>query len=483
VIASRVSERVDRDVLLIEAGPDYPDLDALPRDLRDGTRNSWLEHDWHFSHRPTPTQKIPFVFPRGKVVGGSSAVNTCIALRGHRYDYDEWAARGLPEWSWEACLPAFKRLEDDRRGGPIPIRRHGASEWSPWQAAFVDAARELGHRTCDDHNDPDTRGGVGPHAMNKIDGVRQSAARGYLTPEVRARRNLRLRAETLVHRVLVERGRVTGLEVETAGKIETIAASKVVLSAGAIATPGILLRSGIGPKAELDRLGVPLVVELASVGARLLDHPGVAVILAPRQGVSRLRDPLIQTMLRYTSARSSHALDMQIQPGSFLPLHPRLVLPAFTMMSSIGKPRGVGKLTFKSKDPHQKPIIESLFLLDAEDRARAVEAVTMMYALLRTRAMKGLAHYYWPDRATLADERALDSWILKSCGSGYHPSGTVPMGADDDPDAAVDGRGRVRGVEGLLVADASIMPTVPSANTNLTCLMIGERFGAWLRDD
>ncbi len=491
IIASRVSERADRDVLLLEAGPDYPDVANLPKDLRDGTRNSWLEHDWLYSHRPTPSQKIAFVFPRGRVVGGSSAVNTCIALRGHPYDYDEWAERGLPEWSFEECLPAFKRMEDDRdfgdrdyhgKNGPIPIRRHPPGEWCEWQAAFVDAARHLGHRECDDVNEPVTRGGVGPHAMNKIDGVRMSAARGYLTREVRARDNLRLRADTLVRRVVVVNGRVTGVEVETNGRVETLATSKVVLAAGAIATPGILLRSGIGSRRDVEALGVPLIREVPAVGKRLLDHPGVAIILVPRGVASSRKDPLIQTVLRYTSATSRQPLDMQIQPGSFLPLHPRLVLPAITLMCCVGKPRGTGTLTFKSADPRAKPIIESLFLLDAEDRARAVEALTIMGALLRTRAMKGLAHYYWPDRATLADDRALDAWIVKSCGSGYHPCGTVPMGADDDPEAAVDGRGRMRGVDGLVVADASIMPTVPSANTNLSALMIGERFGEWLRD-
>ncbi|HVY47312.1 MAG TPA: GMC family oxidoreductase N-terminal domain-containing protein, partial [Minicystis sp.] len=471
--------------------PDYPDARALPKDLRDGSRNSWLEHDWRYSHRPTPTQRVPFVFPRGKVVGGSSAVNTCIALRGHPYDYDEWAARGLPEWTFERCLPAFRRLEDDRdfgdqpyhgRGGPIPIRRHTPSEWAPWQAAFVEACRELGHRDFDDANEPGTRGGVGPHAMNKIDGVRMSAARGYLGPDVRRRDNLEILPEAVVRRVVVKNGVARGVEVERRGEVETIAARAVVLAAGAIATPGILLRSGIGPRDEVARLGVELVADVPAVGARLLDHPGAAIILAPRRGVSRLSDPLIQTVLRYTSASSAEPLDMQIQPGSFLPLHPRLVLPAFTMMCCVGKPRGHGSLRFTSADPHDKPVIDSRFLLDAEDRARAVEALTMTYALLRTRAMQGLAHYFWPDRGTLADPERLREWILKSTGSGYHPCGTVPMGPEGAADAAVDGRGRVRGVAGLVVADASIMPTVPSANTNLSTLMIGERFGAWLRD-
>lgn len=490
VIASRASERADRDVLLLEAGPDHPDADRLPRDLDDGTRNSWREHDWGLRHRPTPRQML-FVFPRGKVVGGSSAVNTCIALRGLPYDYDEWASLGLPEWSWEACLPYFKRLEDDRdfdgpyhgRGGPVPIRRHRPEELVPWQAAFVEACKALGHPECADTNDPHTKGGVGPHAMNKIGGRRMSAARCYLGPDVRRRDNLRLRARTLVRRVLVRNGRAEGVEVETDGRVETIGARLVVLCAGAIATPGILLRSGIGPRGEVARLGVELASDVPAVGARLLDHPGAAMILLARRGVSRLEHPLIQTVLRYTSKNSPFPNDMQLQPGSFLPLHPRVTLPTVTIMCCVGKPRGHGAIVFPSADPHAKPLIHSRILVDEADHARAVEAMTIAFELARTEPMRKLARMLWPLESVLARRPALEAWIHRSCGSGYHPCGTVPMGREGDPAAAVDGRGRVRGVHGLYVADASIMPTVPSANTNLTALMIGERFGEWLRDD
>src|SRR5262245_25113562 len=173
VIAARVTESSAREVLLLEAGPDYPDPSALPADLRDGRRNSMRAHDWDLSHRATPPQVL-FAFPRGKVVGGSSAVNTCIALRGQPYDYDEWAALGLPDWSWAKCLPAFLRLENDldvrnewhSQDGPIPIRRHPPSELAHWQAAFVERCRAMGYPACDDTNDPTTTG-VGPHAMNK----------------------------------------------------------------------------------------------------------------------------------------------------------------------------------------------------------------------------------------------------------------------------------------------------------------------------
>ncbi len=486
VIASRVTERADRRVLLLEAGPDYPD-GRIPGDLRDGTRNSMIAHDWDLRFKPTPGQDL-WRFPRGKVVGGSSAVNTCIALRGQPYDFDEWAALGLPEWSWERCRPAFLRLEDDRdvrgdlhgQGGPLPIRRHPRSELLPWQAAFDDACAELGFPPCADHNGASPPG-FGPHPMNKITGERMSAARCWLGPEVRRRENLRIRPRTLVRRVLTTNRRVTGVEVETAGRVEVLRGDRVVLAAGAVMTPGILLRSGIGPRAAVERIGVTLVADVPAVGARLLDHPGAAIILAARRYQPVEGAPLIQTMLRYTSAGSAFAGDMQLQPGSFVAF-PTVALPGMSLMCSVGKPSGSGTITFTSADPHEWPRIDGRHLVDAADRERAVEAMTLAYELTRTKAMRGLAYYFWPGEGTLRDREKLRAWIWRSCGSGYHPCGTVPMGAEGDDAAAVDAHGRVRGVSGLHVADASIMPTVPSANINLPTLMIGERFGEWLRE-
>lgn len=486
VIAARATERSDREVLLLEAGPDYPE-GPLPQDLRDGRHNSMDAHDWGFRHRPTPGQ-ILFGLPRGKVVGGSSAVNTCIALRGQPYDYDEWAARGLPAWRWDACLPAFKRLERDLdrhdawhgQDGPIPIRRHPREELVPWQAAFIDACAELGFPRCPDHNAPSPTG-YGSHPMNKIGEERMSAARCYLTDEVRRRPNLRIRARTLVRRVLSQNRRVTGVEVETGGRVEVVRTSRVIVSAGAIATPGILLRSGIGPRARVARLGVELVADVPAVAARLLDHPGAAIFLVPRVYPANFGHPLIQTMMRYTSEDSPYPNDMQVQPGSFLRLF-GVSLPLVSLMCCVGKPRGHGDIEFTSADPHAKPRIDSRLLVDPVDRARAVEAIELLYRLTRSRAMRGLVRYLWPAERVLRSREALTAWIPRSCDSGYHPCGTVPMGADDDPDAAVDQHGRVREMTGLWVADASIMPTVPSVNTNLPTLMIGERFGEWLRE-
>jgi choline dehydrogenase len=487
VIAARMTERSDREVLLIEAGPDYPHPERLPQDLRDGTRNSLVSHDWGYTHRPNARQ-VGFPFPRGKVVGGSSAVNTCIGLRGVPSDYDEWAARGLGEWSWAQCLPAFKRLETDldRRDewhgdrGPIPLRRHRPEELVPWQAAFLEGAAAIGMPRCEDTNHPEARG-YGPHAMNKIDGERMSAARCYLTPQVRARANLTIRARTLVRRVLFRQRSVVGVEVEgESGRVYAIGAKRVVLSAGAIATPGVLLRSGIGPRSELDRLGVRVVSEVSAVGARLLDHPGAAFFLWPKKGVCDLRHPLIQTTLRMRSKDGSHENDMQLQAGSAV-LMPTMSLPLVSIMCQVGKPEGFGLIRYPSADPKAKPLIQSRLLEHPVDRARALEALEVGRAMAETAVMRDLARVVWPPPAVLGSER-FSRWIWAFCDSGYHPCGTVPMGAEDDPGAATDGRGRVRGVEGLIVADASLMPTVPTANTHLPTLMMGERFGEWLRD-
>jgi choline dehydrogenase len=490
VIAARATESPDRDVLLLEAGPDYPPAQAPPRDLADGTRNSMRAHDWALAHRPTPRQVL-FALPRGKVVGGSSAVNTCIALRGEPYDYDEWAARGLPEWSFSKCLPAFKRLENDldvvnewhSQSGPIPIRRHTKNELTPWNTAFLEACAGLGFPECADTNDPTGRG-AGPHAMNKVDGRRMSAALCYLTDRVRARPNLRIQPDTLVRRIRFDgERRVVGLEVETHGRVWDIQTRQVILSAGAIATPQLLQRSGVGPRDVLARLGVDLIADVPAVGARLLDHPGCAIFFRPRPGICSLDQPIIQAVMRVTSENSACPNDIQVQPGSWLPL-PWIELPWFVTISiCVGKPRGTGRLWTDSANVRAKPRVESMFLEDEVDRARAVDAIMLAWRLAQTSPMKDLvATTFWPPRRVLDDRASLEKFVWRITGSGYHPCGTVPMGTSADPDAACDSRGRVRGVEGLVVADASLMPTIPMANTNLPTLMIGERFGEWARE-
>ncbi len=492
VVAARLTEDERHEVVLVEAGPDYARAHEgeLPEDLKNGRRNSMRRHDWGHAYTATSHKlwsRLTMAFPRGRVVGGSSAVNTCIALRGQPADFDEWCALGLPEWSWEQCLPAFKRLETDLdfdnewhgRSGPIPIRRHTPDELVPWQTAFLEGCEELGFPKCADTNDPTTTGS-GPHAMNKIDGERMSAARTYLGAATRARKNLTITADTLVRRVRFLNKRVQGVEVERHGHVFRIDADRVVLAGGATATPGILLRSGVGPREEIARLGVELVAHVPGVGARLLDHPGVAIFFWPHaKGFASIDDPLIQTVHRYTAEGSDCPSDMQVQPGSFIPL-PGFPIPAVTIAACLGKPRGSGTIRLRSARATDAPILETNFLSDPEDEKRLHEALRTIARLADTKAIKKVARAVYPHRPF--ESGGLRGALAQITGSGYHPSGTVPMGADSDELAATDGRGRVRGVVGLYVVDASLMPTITSSNTNLPTLMMGERFGAWLKD-
>jgi len=489
VIANRLSANPQRPVVLLEAGPDYPHPGQLPRDLALGTRNSLRVHDWGIRHRPTPGQ-VRFPMPRGKVVGGSSAVNTCIALRGQPHDYDEWASLGLNDWGWDACLEAFIRLERDLdfgeeayhgRDGGLPIRRHTRAELAPWQVAFLDACGRAGIASCDDSNAPHSEG-AGPHAMNKLGRRRISAAEAFLTSEVRQRSALTIRAQTLVRRVIFRGRRAVGVEVERPEGVSIIPAHRVVLCAGALHTPGILLRSGVGPRDELARLGVHEVAHVPGVGARLLDHPGYAMFLRPRPGMSTNEHALIQTVYRYTAPGSSLKATMLIQPGSRLYL-PAFDLPLVSIMSAIGKPRGYGRLRFPSANPGAKPIVHSRLLLDAHDLELAIDAMERAFALAMDEGCRDVATPFWPSARVLSDRRRIRRWIRRATDSGYHPCGTVPMGVDSDPTAAADGRGHIRGVDGLVVADASLMPTIPSSNINLPTLMIGERIGGWLNAD
>jgi choline dehydrogenase len=350
VLANRLSAKPDRQVVLLEAGPDYFPGEP-PGDLLDGTRNSMRAHDWTYRHKPTGLAAWS-PLPRGKVVGGSSAVNTCIALRGQPEDYDEWAALGLSEWTFERCLPAFKKLEHDLdfagdyhgTSGPLPVRRHPREELVPFQAAFLDACAELGLPPCEDSNAP-RRAGFGPHAMNKVGGRRISAAEAYLTADVRARDNLRIVPNTLVRRVLFRNRRVTGVELQDASGVRHIDASTIIVSGGAINTPGILLRSGVGPDAEVRRLGCEPVLDAPAVGRRVLDHPGTGVFVLARRGAKVDRSaPIVQTLYRYSSGLCNNPADILVQPASFTMIFQGM--PLFALVGMVGKPRGTGSMRY-----------------------------------------------------------------------------------------------------------------------------------------
>jgi choline dehydrogenase len=489
VVAARASENPHLNVLLVEAGPDYEAASTLPDDLINGHQNSLTDHDWSLDYQPVP-DRTPVHFPRGRVTGGSTAVNTTIALRGTPADYDGWAALGNDQWAWDKVLPAFNRLERDLDygslphhgdAGPITVRRWQPDELVPTQAAFIEAARAHGHPHCDDVNAPDAVG-VGVMAMNKLGRVRVSTAIGYLAA-ARVRDNLTIQSDTTVVRVLTEGGRAVGVEVEaTDGSRETIGATVVVLSAGAVHSPGILVRSGIGSAEELAALDVDPVATVPGVGANLSDHPALLVAMTCRVPEFCAADlPLVQTISRYTTDGSDQPLDVNIELITRVPR--RDGRAAFGLAASLEWVEGRGRVRQRSLDPHAMPFIDTNFGTNHNDVARNVAALEDALALTKQPALADLIdEVIYPDPARCTTED-LSKLATRASGSGYHPVGTAKMGPSDDADAVVDQFGRCHAIDGLVVADASIMPTVPRANTNLTSIMIGERIGEWVRTD
>ncbi|NOX50400.1 MAG: hypothetical protein GXP16_07680, partial [Gammaproteobacteria bacterium] len=423
--------------------------------------------------------------------GGSSAVNTSIALRGMPEDYDEWAALGNDGWAWSEVLPAFKRLERDLDfadadhhgdSGPITIRRYSNSELLPQHQAFLSSAADLGYAMCEDANDP-SGWGAGPHPMNKIGRLRISAAIGYLAP-ARARPNLSILANSSVRRVLVEAGKCTGIEiVNPQGATQVLKANLVVLSAGSLMTPTILMRSGIAAKHQVESLGVDLVADVPGVGKNLSDHPALGVLCEVKDAsLIDFDSPIMQTILRYTAPGSDKRNDLQIEQVSFAGRADGP--PMFLIAPVLEYQYGRGELSWSSADINAHPHIANRFCEDDRDCNRLAQCVLDTLAFTQRGALSEMIEAVrFPDPAkgtSLADMQYL---CRKYSSSGYHPSGTAKMGPSSDPLAVVDAKGRAHRVEQLVVADASIMPFVPRANTNLTCFMIGEKIGEWIRTE
>ena len=315
VLAARLSEDPDRSVLLLEAGPDFAAVDELPPDIANAWEPSAEKHDWGFWADAVPGRQITLA--RGKVIGGSWSVNTAIAIRGAPADYDGWAERGNPAWSWAECLPYFRQIEADQdeggdhhgSNGPIPVVRWTEEETRPVQRAFREACEARGFPLFRDQNDPDGTG-VAQIAMNRRGRVRWSTNLGYLAP-ARHRLNLTIHSGCLVDRVLFDGERAVGLIVESGGQQQLIRAGEVILSAGAPQSPAILLRSGVGPAAELERHGIEPVGTLEGVGNNFMDHPMAPITCIARPGTVDPTDPLVQVLLRYTS-EGGEFNDMQV---------------------------------------------------------------------------------------------------------------------------------------------------------------------------
>ena len=496
ILATRLSEDPQRSVLLLEARPDYPDFEHLPEEVKFGYSTEidimTSDHNWQFTGKATD-QAPPMLVPRGKVTGGSSAINGQVFLRGVPEDYDSWAAMGNDQWEYQKLLPYFRKLEtdtdfhDDFHGteGPIVAHRFKRETWLPAQVAFYDACRAAGFPDCPDHNHPDS-GGVGPTPFNNPNGIRLSTALGYLDA-ARHRLNLTIRPNCTVHRIQFEGKRATGIEMESGGEVFTVEGEEILLSAGAIGSPHILMLSGVGPGDHLARFGIPLVAALPGVGQNLRDHPIVHVTWRTREGFPLDgMAPRMQLCLRYTAEGSHLRNDIKVSMQSYATERinregDRMEPVGIRMRGGIQLAEGAGELRLTSADPAVQPSLDYRYLEHAFDRDRLRKAVRLCVRLGEHESFRDMiAERLEPLDSDLSSDEALDAWLMREVTTSQHISCTCKMGPASDPMAVVDQYGRVHGLEGLRVVDASIMPDCIRANTNVTTMMIGERIAEFM---
>jgi choline dehydrogenase len=484
VLAARLSEDAGRTVMLVEAGPDHADASALPRDVIDGSQPT-VDHDWGYTADAELDRGISL--PRARIMGGCSSTNACFALRGAPQIYDGWAELGNPGWSFADILDDFRRLESDEdfrdqwhgSDGFIPIRRHPASEMNRVQAAFLDGAVAAGHRYVDDHNRPGAFG-AGPTPRNVIDGMRMSTAVTYLAG-ARPRTNLTIRPDTVVARVELSGTRATGIRLLDGTLVE---ADRVVLAGGTYASPMILARSGVGPAAELQALDIEPVVDLPGVGSNLVDHPLISIDLPTRPSPGPSRFQVHVTFHAATSDPTGPADLLLFAAGPFdVGTDTSASGAVFGIVAGLTAPRSRGWVRLASSNPSDAPRIHPAHLTDADDLESMLDAVTEARRLALSEPMSAIitGTELSPGPTFPTEDRdKLATWARGAVSTFHHPVGTCAMGSDPALGAVTDSNGSVHGIDGLTIADASIMPTIPNATTNLPTIMLAEHIARWL---
>lgn len=481
-VAGLLAERGDQSVLLLEAGPDYGPRagGAWPSELLDA-RALPISHDWGYDSADTwPHRRLPF--ERARVLGGCSSHNGCAEIWGSRRDYDGWAALGNPGWTTDEILPLFEA--GARR---LRVRRYATAEVTPFQLACLQAAPGAGLPVVTDLNDLDQDVGIGLNPVNILDGIRWNAAFAYLDP-VRARTGLSICGEVLVDRLLIRGGRVDGIAVLRDGAPRAVRCGRVVLCGGAYGTPSILLRSGVGDPTALRRLRVPTVLALPGVGRNLHDHPVVGLIFAGtpqleqrmRAFAARRWMPEEQTIAKARSPRCRAGFDLHLFPtGGPTPEGDgwRWLFPIACMT-----PRSRGALHLRSTDPTAAPRIDHGYLTDPDDEDLAVllDGLELGRALARQPSLAALLGDELLPGPACVERTAAAPLIRRFCQHYYHPVGTCRMGPAGDRGAVADARGRVHGLDNAWVADASLIPVIPRANTNMPVLAVAQRVAGWL---
>ncbi|MFZ5789517.1 MAG: GMC family oxidoreductase [Pseudomonadota bacterium] len=481
-LAGLIAERSNETILLLEAGPDYGPLGEgrWPRELLDARRIP-ISHDWGYdSGRLIEGRRVPY--ERARVIGGCSAHNGCSAVWGTRRDYDGWAARGNDGWSAGELLPLLQAI--DRR---FKVRRYDDDEIPPYQRAVHLAALAAGFPPSADMNDlaEDVAAAFCP--VNNLRGTRWNAAFAYLDP-VRNRRNLTVKGGALVARVLVERGRIAGAEAIVDGAPTTIRAGRTILAAGAYGSPAILLRSGIGDPAALKSFGVRPVHALPGVGRNLQDHPAVAVAFAGSPALEASTaaferehwTPEELVIIKARSRQAEESFDLHIFPEGGRVADGANAWRWQIYVAGL-EPRSRGEIRLASADPAAAPVIEHRHLSDPDgaDLAALADGVEILRDIVAQASLRDLLGR--PFTNAMSGGRArIESWIRASVVHYWHPVGSCAMGPDPGAGAVVDPRGRLHGLADGYVADASIMPVIPRANTNIPTALVAERIASWL---
>ncbi|WP_407521267.1 GMC family oxidoreductase [Methylobacterium oryzisoli] len=477
VLARRLSENPNRTVLLLEAGPAYAPA-AYPDVIADANRvGGDPAHDWgyHTQDRLGLGHDVRAI--RGKVLGGSSGVNAAVAMRARASDFARWTARGLDGWSWDDVFPVFKALENTPTGdeawrgrsGPFPIRQRTMEEITPSMRAFVLASEAVGLSRIADFNGAE-QDGVSPYPLNVVDGRRINTGIAYLTEEVRRRPNLTVVGGADVDAVLFDGRRARGVRLTGGGTVE---AGQVILSAGAFGSPAILMRSGIGPAMHLRDLDIP-VLQDAPVGERLKEHPFFYNVYALQRDAKAMAPVAGAIIWTRSSEAARDELDLHISGTHIFDPAQSPTGGAIVLACSVTLPKSVGSVGLASRDPRAMPLIRYNFFEDPSDLRRMMEAVRLSRRIGRTAPFSDVVAAEMQPGPDVDDDEALRRAVLSTVDGYAHPTSSVPMGGPDDPWAVVDGDGAVRGVQDLHVVDASIMPDIVSAPTNVTTILIAE---------